>query len=42
MAKNQLKSTLLSLAFAVGLALGPINAGALSLGISGRINKTIG
>ena len=42
MAKEQLKPTLLSTAVAAGLAATTMPAHALTLGISGQINKTIG
>jgi predicted porin len=42
MAKEQLKPTLLSTAVAAGLAATAMPAHALTLGISGQINKTIG
>jgi predicted porin len=42
MAKKQLKPAILSIAIAAGLATSAMPAQALTLGISGQINKTIG
>ena len=42
MAKKQLKPAILSMAIAAGLATSAMPAQALTLGISGQINKTIG